>query len=80
MENPFSSNYRDKLDDELIDSALNGSMAALEALIYRHQHFIYNIALKMMGNVQVAQDITQEVLIKLITNLSKFKKESNFCK
>jgi RNA polymerase sigma factor (sigma-70 family) len=78
MENPFSSNYRDKLDDELIDSALNGSMAALEALIYRHQHFIYNIALKMMGNVQVAQDITQEVLIKLITNLSKFKKESNF--
>jgi RNA polymerase sigma factor (sigma-70 family) len=53
-------------------------MAALEALIYRHQHFIYNIALKMMGNVQVAQDITQEVLIKLITNLSKFKKESNF--
>jgi RNA polymerase sigma factor (sigma-70 family) len=78
MENPFSSNYRDKLDDELIDSALNGSMAALEALIYRHQHFIYNIALKMMGNVQVAQDITQEVLIKLITNLSKFKKESSF--
>jgi RNA polymerase sigma factor (sigma-70 family) len=78
MENPFSSNYRDKSDDELIDSALNGSMAALEALIYRHQHFIYNIALKMMGNVQVAQDITQEVLIKLITNLSKFKKESNF--
>ena len=78
MENPFSSNYRDKSDDELIDSALNGSMAALEALIYRHQHFIYNIALKMMGNVQDAQDITQEVLIKVITKLSQFKKESNF--
>lgn len=78
MENPFSSNYRDKSDDELIDSAVNGSMAALEALIYRHQHFIYNIALKMMGNVQDAQDITQEVLIKIITKLSQFKKESNF--
>jgi RNA polymerase sigma factor (sigma-70 family) len=78
MENPFSSNYRDKSDDELIDSALNGSMAALEALIYRHQHFIYNIALKMLGNVQDAQDITQEVLIKIITKLSQFKKESNF--
>lgn len=78
MDNPFSSNYRDKSDDELIDSAVNGSMAALEALIYRHQHFIYNIALKMMGNVQDAQDITQEVLIKIITKLSQFKKESNF--
>lgn len=78
MENPFSSNYRDKSDDELIDSAVNGSKAALEALIYRHQHFIYNIALKMMGNVQDAQDITQEVLIKIITKLSQFKKKSNF--
>ncbi|MCZ8023418.1 MAG: RNA polymerase sigma factor [Chryseotalea sp.] len=78
MENPFSSNYRDKSDDELIDSAVNGSMAALEALIYRYQHFIYNIALKMIGNIQDAQDITQEVLIKIITKLSQFKKESNF--
>jgi RNA polymerase sigma factor (sigma-70 family) len=78
MQNPFSSNYRDKSDNELIDSAVNGSVAALEALIYRHQHFIYNIALKMMGNVQDAQDITQEVLIKIITKLSQFKKESNF--
>lgn len=78
MQNPFSSNYRDKSDDELIDSAVNGSVAALEALIYRHQHFIYNIALKMIGNIQDAQDITQEVLIKIITKLSQFKKESNF--
>ncbi|MCU0823374.1 MAG: RNA polymerase sigma factor [Leptospira sp.] len=53
-------------------------MSALEALINRHQHFIYNIALKMMGNVQDAQDITQEVLIKIFTKLSQFKKESNF--
>ena len=78
MQNPFSSNYRDKSDNELIESAVNGSMAALESLIYRHQHFIYNIALKMTGNVQDAQDITQEVLIKIITKLSQFKKESNF--
>jgi RNA polymerase sigma factor (sigma-70 family) len=32
----------------------------------------------MVGNVQDAQDITQEVLIKIITKLSQFKKESNF--
>jgi len=78
MENPFSSNYRDKSDDELIESAVAGSMAALESLISRHQHYIHNIALKMVGNVQDAQDITQEVLIKIITKLSQFKKESNF--
>lgn len=78
MENPFSSNYRDKSDDELIESAINGSMAALEFLIYKHQHFIYNVALRMVGNVKDAQDITQEVLIKIITKLSQFKRESNF--
>ena len=78
MENPFLSNYRNKSDEELIESAVAGSMAALESLISRHQHYIYNIALKMIGNVQDAQDITQEVLIKIITKLSQFKKESNF--
>jgi RNA polymerase sigma factor (sigma-70 family) len=78
MENPFSSEYRDKTDDELIQSALNGSMAALEALLLRHQHYIFNIAIKMTGNLSDAEDVTQEVLIKVITKLAQFKQESNF--
>lgn len=78
MENPLSIHYRDKSDTELIIAALEGSMASLEALLARHRNFIYNIALKMVADVNDAEDITQEVLIKVITKLSQFKRESNF--
>jgi RNA polymerase sigma factor (sigma-70 family) len=78
MQNPLSIQYRDKSDTELIIDALEGSMASLEALLARHRNFIYNIALKMVGDVNGAEDITQEVLIKVITKLSQFRRESSF--
>jgi len=78
MENPFSLNYPNKSDKELIDASLLGSKAALEALIKRHQHYIYNVAKKMVLSPFDAEDITQEVLIKVITKLSQFKGESDF--
>lgn len=78
MDNPFKSNYSDKSDTELIEAALGGSKAALEALLQRHQDYIFNVAHKMVLNTEDAQDITQEVLIKVITNLSKFQGKSAF--
>ncbi len=71
--NPFSqSDYSDQKDVELIDLAMHGNRDSLSQLIERHQQYIYNIALKMVNNVTDAEDITQEILIKLVTNLSKF--------
>ena len=51
---------------------------ALEELIQRHQAWIYNIALRMVCNPQDAEDVTQEVLLKIITKLSTFRGESSF--
>lgn len=78
MNNPFQTSYEDKDDNELIALAREGSKVALEALIKKHQHYIYNVALKMTLSPFDAEDITQEVLIKVITNLAQFKAESNF--
>ncbi len=50
----------------------------MNGLILRHQPFIYNIAWKMMGDPIKAEDLTQEALLKVITNLSSFKSESSF--
>ncbi|MDB4292293.1 RNA polymerase sigma factor [Maribacter sp.] len=70
---PFSqSDYSDQKDLELIALAVNGNRTSLSQLIERHQQYIYNIALKMINNVADAEDITQEILIKLVTNLSKY--------
>jgi RNA polymerase sigma factor (sigma-70 family) len=70
---PFShSEYSDQEDLDLIDLAINGNRNSLSNLIKRHEQYIYNIALKMINNVADAEDITQEILIKLVTNLSKY--------
>ena len=77
--NPFKSTYRsDQTDTNLIQQILEGDKTALTQLIERHQPFIYNIAWKMTGNIADAEDLTQEALIKIISNLSTFKQESAF--
>lgn len=77
--NPFSTTYSsDVSDKELIQQTLEGSKKALSHLIERHQPYIYNIAWKMMGNPADAADLSQEALIKIITNLGKFNHKSSF--
>ncbi len=62
----------------LIKEAVGGSKPSLERLVRKYQNDIYNIALKMVYYPDDALDITQEVLIKVITNLSSFRFESRF--
>ena len=77
--NPFTEKYTtDTTDSCLIDSALKGDQKSLEELIYRHQAWIYNLALRMVFYPREAEDITQEILIKIITKLSTFRNESSF--
>lgn len=64
-------------DIVLIELAISGDKKALEDLIRRHQDWIFNMALSFSGDSNDAADITQEVLVKIITKLSTFKKESN---
>jgi RNA polymerase sigma factor (sigma-70 family) len=79
IENPFAEKYTtDAKDEILIKSALEGNKKSLEELIYRHQAWIYNIALRMVFYPQEAEDATQEVLIKILTKLSTFRGESSF--
>ena len=77
--NPFQQEYLTDEDDKtLIKKAVTGNKAALEKLLKKHQPFVFNIAWKMVQNPNDAQDITQEVLIKVTTNLSQFRGESQF--
>jgi RNA polymerase sigma factor (sigma-70 family) len=77
--NPFSTTYNnDTPDNILVREILEGNRNSLNGLILRHQPFIYNIAWKMMGDPIKAEDLTQEALLKVITNLSSFKSESSF--
>ncbi len=78
-ENPFNyKNYDDETDLNLVAESLNGSKKSLEVLVSRHQPFIYNIVWKMVLNPQNAEDISQDILIKVITKLSQFQNKSTF--
>lgn len=64
--------------NQLIDEALLGNGEALEALIMEVQDLLYNLSLRMLGSIADAQDATQEILVKIMTNLSSFRKEAAF--
>lgn len=66
------------IDTELVQRSLEGDRKALEQLIKRHQTFVYNVSLKLVLYPQDAEDVTQDVLIKVITHLSSFRGQSNF--
>lgn len=67
-----------KSDKALISDALGGSKTALEHLISRHYNFIYNVSLRFLLSPDDAQDLTQEVVIQVITKLSQFNGKSEF--
>jgi RNA polymerase sigma factor (sigma-70 family) len=76
--NPFSNAYNATEDAALVKEAVNGSNVAMDKLVRQHQQFIYNVALKLVGNPDDAEDLCQEAIIKMITKLSQFKGKSSF--
>ncbi len=78
MKNPLSINYSETDNLALVDKVLAGNSKALDELVDIHQEFIYNVAWKMTHSNEDALDLTQEVLIKVVTKLSTFKRESAF--
>src|SRR5262249_60424451 len=64
-------------DTELVKLAQGGDRAALEELVLRHQAWVYNIAVRMVFEPHDAEEVTQEVFVKVITRLSTFRGDSS---
>jgi len=79
MINPFTAADTSDADDHaLVERVQSGDGDALDALIRRHQPWIYNIALRMVYWPPDAEDATQEILLKMLTKLSTFQRQSSF--
>ena len=64
--------------DKLVELAVIGEKKALENLVKCIQDRVYKLALRMLAHPEDAEDAAQEILIKVITHLSSFRKESTF--
>src|SRR5436309_6799973 len=77
--NPLADQASTDLEDQAhVARARTGDREALEALVRRHQPWIYNIAVRMLYHPQDAEDATQEILIKALTGLGSFEGRSSF--
>jgi RNA polymerase sigma factor (sigma-70 family) len=65
-------------DEDLVSRAQAGEKDALDKLVRRHQPWVYNIAIRMLWHREIAEDATQEILIKVVTKLSTFRGQSQF--
>jgi RNA polymerase sigma factor (sigma-70 family) len=63
---------------DMVERAKMGDKHALEAIVRRIQDNIYGLAIRMLFVPADAEDATQEILVKVITNLGTFKGESRF--
>jgi len=65
-------------DKDLIQQYLKGDNKSFDFLIERYLKIIYNFVYKNVGDQTVAEDITQEVFIKVWKNIKKFDQTKSF--
>ena len=76
LENPFLGEAeQEETDRSLVSAAVGGDQEALETLVRRHQPWIYNVAFRMVMVPAEAEDVTQDVLVKILTKLSSYDPE-----
>ena len=64
--------------ETLVEKSVAGDKKALEEVVKQIQDLIYNLAIRMLWHPDDAKDATQDILIKVITNLGSFSHKSAF--
>ncbi len=68
--------YRHREEDELVKASLNGDKLAFGEIVTRYQGMVARTVKGMLGDSVYAEDIGQEVFIKLFQSLSEFRGEA----
>ncbi len=65
-------------DATLIRSFLSGDAEAFDRLVVRHQDRVFNLCYRFVGDYHEANDLAQDVFIKVFGSVKKFRFESEF--
>ena len=65
-------------DWELIQSCLNGQQECFEELVSRYKNLVYSIILRKTNDSEEANDLAQDVFLKIYKNLGSYSTEFKF--
>jgi RNA polymerase sigma-70 factor, ECF subfamily len=75
---PDASSAQPDAIDTLIQRCLAGDQAAWEQIVRQHWRKVFNIAYKFTGRHDLAEDLTQDVFVKIFRSLDTFDRRANF--
>ncbi|MFC2151784.1 RNA polymerase sigma factor [Bacteroidota bacterium] len=67
-----------KQDKYYIERVLRGDINAFSFLVDQHKGMVYTISLRMLRNVEDAEELAQDTFVKAFNSLKDFKFESKF--
>ncbi|MBX3393504.1 MAG: sigma-70 family RNA polymerase sigma factor [Phycisphaeraceae bacterium] len=65
-------------DLALVRSITSGEAGAWRLLLGRHQANVYNLCLKLVGNRDLAEDLAQDTLVKIVQHIARFDGRAKF--
>ena len=64
--------------DSLIEQCLAGDQAAWELIVRQNWRKVFNVAYKFVGKHDEAEDLTQDIFLKIFKALASFDRRANF--
>ena len=64
--------------DQMIEQCLAGNQAAWEQIVRVHWRKVFNVAYKFVGRHDEAEDLTQDIFLRIFKSLRTFDRRANF--
>ncbi len=78
MEKAATLKLAELADEELVAMARDMSYEAFEALTYRYERPIYNLAFRITRNKENAEEVMQDTFMSVFKNLKDFRQQASF--
>jgi len=67
-----------KSESELIGLLKDGDVKAMEPLMQQYKDYVYTIVIQMVKNNSVAEELTQDVFVKVFKKIDSYQEKSKF--